>query len=168
MKVVLLIALLISLLTGQVFANKTCSRTAVINGQEVLVDVGPTQKGEGLRYYLEKDDEALELLNEYQEANRPSQLISITSTTGSTMILLGLMNTNLTQGTISNSDLLLGGGLIIAVSYLVSKSMQYYNEDLLQNAVEQYNKRNSPQIYFTPYADEEGAVGGGLGLSARF
>ena len=38
-----------------IWSVETCSRTAIINYQKILVDINTTHKGEGLRYYLEKD-----------------------------------------------------------------------------------------------------------------
>ena len=43
-------------------ASESCSRTATINYQEVLVDSASSLKGEGLRPYLAKDAEALSYL----------------------------------------------------------------------------------------------------------
>ena len=48
-------------------AVETCSRIAIVNYQEVLVDSNASEKGEGLRYHLEKDPVAKEYLDTYQK-----------------------------------------------------------------------------------------------------
>ena len=146
---------------------ETCSRIAVINYQEVLVDAGSNKKGEGLRFYLEKDPIAKELLDEYQEKNRPSVWSAGTSTLGSLMVLGGLMQTNKASSGPSRNNLLYGGGLLIAISYLTSKTLQYNNETILKQAVDQYNKRNIPKIFFSPYATNDSS-GFGVGISQEF
>ncbi|HLW56607.1 MAG TPA: hypothetical protein VKY27_04425, partial [Bacteriovoracaceae bacterium] len=69
-RLTLILILLLNSLS--VFAAETCSRVAIINYQEVLVDVSSSNRGEGLRFYLEKDEVAKGLLDEYQENNRPT------------------------------------------------------------------------------------------------
>ena len=54
------------------YGADTCSRVATINYQEVLVDLSNKNRGEGLRYYLEKDQISEDLLDEYQKNNRPT------------------------------------------------------------------------------------------------
>lgn len=160
----LILPILIGIYTAQ--AVETCSRVAVINYQEVLVDAGSTKKGEGLRFYLEKDPVANKLLNEYQERNRPSIWSAGASTAGSLMILAGLMQTD-TGSSSSRNGLLYGGGILVAISYLTSKTIQYNNEGLLKQAVDQYNKRNRPKIFFTPYGDGN-STGFGVGVNQEF
>lgn len=148
---------------------ETCSREATINYQEVLVDVSSKGRGEGLRYYLEKDPIAEELLNEYQENNRPTWKSAALSTLGSAMILGGLLRTSggesetLTQ----RNSLIFGGATLIAVSYLISKTNQYNNEYLLLKSIEEYNKRNTPKIFFSP-TDPRNGLGLGIGIGQEF
>ncbi len=156
-----------TLLITSAHTAETCSRVAIINYQEVLVDAGASKKGEGLRFYLEKDDQAKDLLNEYQERNRPTIWGAATSTLGSVMILAGLVQTN-NDGNVQNKNtFILGGAVLVAMSYLTSKTLQYNNETLLKSAVDQYNKRNLPQIYFTAPNDEANS-GFGLGYTQEF
>ncbi len=161
------IALIILLGIGHLNAVETCSRVAVINYQEVLVDAGSSKKGEGLRFYLEKDPIANELLNEYQVKNRPSVWSAGTSTVGSLMVLAGLTQTGDNEGISNRNTLLYGGGILIAITYLMSKTVQYNNEGILKQAVDQYNKRNSPKIFFSPYGGNDSA-GFGIGLNQEF
>jgi hypothetical protein len=146
---------------------ETCSRVATINYQEVLVDVSSSNRGEGLRYYLEKDQIARELLDEYQENLRPTWKSAAMSTLGSAMILGGLLRTNAGDSeTFTNRNfLLLGGATLIGVSYLISKTNQFNNEYLLLKSIEEYNKRNTPRIFFAPTDDGSGV---GIGVGGEF
>lgn len=149
------------------WAVETCSRVATINYQEVLVDVSSANRGEGLRYYLQKDQVAKELLDEYQENNRPTWKSAAMSTLGTAMILGGLLRTNAgEEETLTNRNfLVLGGITLIGVSYLISKTNQYNNEYLLLKSIEEYNKRNTPRIFFSPTNDGSGL---GIGVGQEF
>ena len=155
------------LVSTQIWAAETCSRVATINYQEVLVDVSTSNRGEGLRYYLEKDQIAKELLNEYRDNNRPTWKSAAMSTVGSAMILAGLMRTNSGENETltSRNFLFVGGATLIGVSYLISKTNQVSNEYLLVKSVEEYNKRNTPKIFFSPTGDGKGL---GFGVGQEF
>lgn len=133
------------------------------------MDVSSNNRGEGLRYYLEKDEVAKGLLNEYQENNRPTWKSAAMSTLGTAMILGSLLrptegeNETLT----SKNFLLFGGATLIGVSYLISKTNQYNNEYLLSKSVEEYNKRNTPKIYFSP-TDPKNGMGLGIAVGQEF
>lgn len=146
---------------------ETCSRIATINYQEVLVDVSSANRGEGLRYYLEKDPIAKELLDEYQENNHPTWKSAAMSTLGTGMMLGGLLRTNEGENETltSRNFLLLGGATLIGVSYLISKTNQYNNEYLLLKSIDEYNKRNTPRIFFAPTSD---GTGMGIGVGGEF
>ncbi len=152
----------------RVYAD-SCSRTATINYQEVLVDVSNNCRGEGLRYYLEKDPIAKELLDEYQKNNKPTWKRAALSTVGSAMILAGVLRTNEGENETltGRNSLIFGGAILVAVSYLISKTNQYNNEYLLLKSIDEYNKRNTPKIFFSP--DEQGeGVNVGVGVSKEF
>ncbi len=155
------------LFATQIWAAETCSRVATINYQEVLVDVSSSNRGEGLRYYLQKDPVAKELLDEYQENNRPTWKSAAMSTLGTAMMIGGLLRTNDggDEGFTSRNFLLFGGATLIGVSYLISKTNQYNNEYLLLKSIEEYNRRNTPRIYFAPTGDGKGL---GLGVGQEF
>lgn len=160
--------LILLFLTSQLgFAAETCSRVAIINYQEVLVDAGSNKKGEGLRYYLEKDSHSHKLLDEYQEKNKPTVWGAAASTVGSFLMLSGLMQTNESSGIQNRNTLIFGGAVLVALSYLTSKTVQYNNETLLKRSVDQYNKRNLPRIYFSPTSDSNNP-GFGVGISQEF
>lgn len=160
-----LTVLICFLLSASVFAAETCSRVATINYQEVLVDVSNKNRGEGLRYYLEKDEVAKGLLNEYQSNNIPTWKSAALSTAGSALMIGGLLSTS--SGGNSRNFLLFGGATMIAVSYLISKTNQYNNEYLLLKSVEEYNKRNTPKIFFSPTNPKDG-LGAGIGIGQEF
>ena len=153
--------------SNHLFANETCSRVAVINYQEILVDAGSSKKGEGLRYYLDKDPISRELLDKYQEENKPSTWSAAASTVGSLFILSGLLQTNKAEGFANRDSLLYSGAILISISYLTSKTLQYNNEEYLKQAIDQYNKRNSPKIFFNPYSDGTNTALG-VGVSKEF
>jgi len=163
----LVVLILSAMLTTQLWAVETCSRLATINFQEVLVDVSSSNRGEGLRYYLEKDQVAKQLLDEYQVNNKPSWKDAAASTIGSAMILAGLLRTNAGENETftSRNGLIIGGATLIGVSYLVSKTKQYNNEYLLSKSVEEYNRRNTPRIFFSPTNDLNGL---GIGVGQEF
>ena len=150
------------------WSAETCSRVATINYQEVLVDVSSKNRGEGLRYYLEKDAVAKELLDEYQDNNVPTWKSAALSTLGTAMIIGSLVTPAKGSDGITNSNFLLfGGATMIAVSYLISKTNQYNNEYLLSKSVEEYNKRNTPKIFFSPTNPKHG-LGLGIGVGQEF
>ena len=156
--------ILLFILALPVKAAETCSRVATINYQEVLVDVSSNNRGEGLRYYLERDPVSKQLLDEYQENNRPTWKSAALSTLGTGMILGGFLRSNegREETITSRNSLIFGGAALIAVSYLISKTNQYNNEYLLTKSVEEYNKRNTPRIYLSP-TDTQGGFGIGVG-----
>jgi hypothetical protein len=145
----ILLTIIVCFCTDSLLARDMCSRIAIINHQEVIIDTGPRFKGEGLRYYLSKDEQSLELLNKYQENQRPSSSLSFLSTTGSIFIIGGLAQTDN-----NNSSTLITTGLFLSiVSILFTKTMLYDNEKLLKKSVDQYNRSNYPKIYFAPALD---------------
>ncbi len=129
-----------------VFAVDTCSRTAIINYQEVLVDTNSTEKGEGLRYHLEKDPIAKNYLDKYQEGTQIRWENAVLGTMGSGMLIAGA----LTQNSSSRTPLLIGGVATMIVNFLMAKTFENSNEENLNKAIEEYNKRNLPKIYFNP------------------
>jgi hypothetical protein len=162
------ILLILSVLYSSViFGVETCSRTATINYQDVLVDTSSSNRGEGLRFYLAKDPLAKELLDQYQKNNRPTWKSAAASTFGTGMILAGILrNDSGADEAFTNKNFLIIGGIsLIGFSYLVSKTNQYRNEYLLLNSIEEYNKRNNPKIFFAPTSDGKGA---GLGIGKEF
>ena len=165
----LTVLIFLFLMQTAAWSQETCSRVATINYQEVLVDVSSKNRGEGLRYYLEKDVVAKDLLDEYQENNRPTWKSAALSTLGTAMLLGSFLRTSdgKEEGITSRNILLFSGASMIAVSYLISKTNQYNNEYLLQKSVEEYNKRNTPKIFFAP-TDPSNGLGLGIGVGQEF
>lgn len=166
MKILLTILLFLS--AQRSFSDSTCSRIATINYQEVLVDSGTGKMGEGLRFYLEKDPESLALLDEYQKKSKPTPWTAGASTVGSIMILSGLLQTGDQSPFGDKNTLISGGAILVTLSYLMTKTVKLNNEKFLNLAIDQYNKRNSPRIYFSPFRDNNGESGVGFGLQKEF
>jgi hypothetical protein len=56
---------------------------------------------------------------------------------------------------------------MIGISYLISKTNQYNNEYLLLRSIDEYNKRNTPKIFFSPTDPSQG-MGAGIGIGQEF
>lgn len=163
--------LILLTLQSSLFASEICSRVATVNYQEVLVDAGASARGEGLRFYLEKDQRAAALFREYQENASPDWKSTALSTLGGSMMIFGLTRTTDGGGLFTRNSLVLSGATVIALSYLITKTLQYNNEYKLQRAVEEYNKRNRPLIYFSPFVQDStgsGNTGVGVGIQKGF
>ena len=78
------------------------------------------------------------------------------------------------NGFSSKGAFLIGGALLITINFLVAKTIEYNNERLLMRAIEEYNKKNLPRIYFSPFKEDEEArhrskgTGFSMGLSKDF
>ncbi len=129
------------------FSAETCSRTAIINYQEVLVDTNSAQKGDGLRFYLEKDQQAQDFLQKYQQGTRSNWLNAGLGTAGTLMILGGTLATDSQAG---KRSLMIAGASIIVLNFLVAKTLEHQNEKYLHRSIEEYNSRNLPRIDYAP------------------
>lgn len=143
---ILFFSILISSAMNVVLAAETCSRTAIINYQEVLVDSNTSEKGEGLRYHLEKDAKAKEYLDLYQKNSSVHWPSAILGTAGTGLMLYGFFNSDSENRRIY----LIAGGATILVNFLVTRTLEITNESNLNKAIEEYNKRNLPKIFFNP------------------
>ncbi|MBI2521619.1 MAG: hypothetical protein HYV97_14480 [Bdellovibrio sp.] len=139
-------------MTQAPLAQETCSRTVLINHQEVLIDNNSTQKGEGLRYHIEKDPIAKSYLDTYQEGTRTRLETTILGTIGSSLIFAGILS-NSSSG--DNTRLIFGGISVLMINFLITRTLDYQNEDNLMKSINEYNKRNLPKIQFTPEARNE-------------
>lgn len=123
-------------------AADLCSRVALIDFQEVLVDTDNNQRGEGLRRFLERDPTALAHLERYQEGARLTWRDTVAGSVGTGLILGGL----LAEDGDRRRGLLAGGGVFMLVNFLVARTVEHANEGNLERAIEEYNKRNAPAI----------------------
>ena len=140
------------------FADETCGRTAVINYQEVLVDTSSTTKGEGLRFYIDKDEIAKKYLDQYQEKSKINWYNATLGTIGTGLILAGLFRSGRPSksNSFARTEILFASGAsILILNYLVARTIEYNNEYLLQRSVQEYNKRNLPKIYFSPFKNKK-------------
>ncbi|EQC51689.1 hypothetical protein [Bacteriovorax sp. DB6_IX] len=151
MKIFLILFLLFTHV--MVSADEACSRIAIINQQEVLIDPSSTRKGEGLTYHLQKDQKAYEYLKKYQSSSEDKWRPAIIGSIGTGLILTAF---------ISNADdknrkgLLIAGASTLLVNFLITKTIESSNEQYLYKAIEEYNKRNLPKIFLK--TDEQGQV----------
>ncbi|MBC7427206.1 MAG: hypothetical protein H7336_01260 [Bacteriovorax sp.] len=140
------LAILLIFISVPVSAVETCSRIAIINYQEVLVDSNTSEKGEGLRYHLEKDPVALQYLNTYQKNSGIQWPSAVLGTTGTGLLLFGFFNSNSED----RRAYIITGTATILVNFLVARTLEITNEANLNKAIEEYNKRNLPKIFFNP------------------
>ncbi len=145
-----MLILILNLLVTSLGAIETCSRTAVINYQDVLVDANSNQKGEGLRYYLEKDAVAREYLDKYQDGTRLKWYQAVPGSVGTGLALAGILS----PGDNNRRSFIIGGIALIMVNFLVAKTFEAANEENLQKSIEEYNKRNLPIIHFNQGKDQ--------------
>lgn len=131
---------------NQASAVETCSRVAIINYQEILVDSNASEKGEGLRYHLEKDPVAKQYLDSYQNNSAIHWPNALLGTAGTGLLLLGFFTANSED----RQTYLISGAATVLVNFLVARTLEVANEVNLNRAVEEYNKRNLPKIYFNP------------------
>jgi hypothetical protein len=132
------------------FAAETCSRIAIINFQEVLVDSNTSEKGEGLRYHLEKDPVAKQYLDTYQKNSTIKWPSAVLGTAGTGLLVYSFFNDNSED----RRFYLIAGAATILVNFLVSRTLEVTNESNLNRAIEEYNKRNLPKIFFNPEATQ--------------
>ena len=147
--------LMLMLMMTQAQAVETCSRVAIINYQEVLVDSNASEKGEGLRYHLEKDPVAKSYLDTYQKNSAIRWPNALLGTAGTGLLLFGFF----TSDSQDRQVYLIGGGATILVNFLVARTLEVTNEANLNRAVQEYNKRNLPKIFFNPEGVRESDAG---------
>ncbi|MCP4913907.1 MAG: hypothetical protein GY909_12410 [Oligoflexia bacterium] len=136
---------LIFIFNSAAYSAETCSRIATINYQDVLVDTDSSQKGEGLRYHLEKDPIAKSYLDVYQENSKIKWQNTLLGTVGTGMLISSFV----AGDDIDRRQTLLVGGLaMIAINFLVARTLEKSNELNLTKAIDEYNKRNLPKIFF--------------------
>lgn len=134
--------------SASAFAVETCSRIAIINYQEVLVDSNTSQRGEGLRYHLEKDPIAKQYLDTYQKNSGIRWPSAVLGTAGTGLLLYGFFNSDSENRRLY----IISGTATILVNFLVARTLEVANEANLNKAIEEYNKRNLPKIFFNPEA----------------
>ncbi len=139
----ILLLILLTLLPAQ--AADTCSRTALINGQDVLVDTNYSERGEGLRFHLGKDPVAEKYLNAYQEGTKLKWQNTALGTLGTILLLSGILTSSDNN---KRRSFLIGGASLMTVNFLLYKTLENSNENNLKRSIQEYNKRNSPKIFF--------------------
>lgn len=152
--------------------SPTCTRVAQVGYQEIVLDTTSSTKGEGLRFYLEKDQIAQTYLEKYQKGATPSWLSASLGTLGTGLILTGLFTPKSDDSGLDDREyFLIGGVSILIANFLIAKTLDYRNEDYLVRAVKEYNKRNSPKVYLLPYGEKSAgnnSYGVGAGIIKDF
>lgn len=146
------------------YSSEKCGRSAIINYQEVMLDT--TKKGEGLRFFLEKDEKSLGLLNRYQTNIAPKWHNAAIGSFGTALILFGMGKSGKIIGENSagfnakkvkeKRILIISGLAVLIINYLIIKTLEHANEKLLLRSIDEYNKRNIPKIFLTP--EEQGGI----------
>lgn len=135
-----------------------------------MVDTSSNSKGEGLKYYLEKDPKAKSYFQQYKKESQPQWLTASVGTLGTSLILAGLFSSSSEKESgLSNKDILvLGGAATLLLNFLIAKTFDYNNAKYLKKSVEEYNKRNLPRIYFDPFKEpgSDGRAPNSLGFGA--
>ena len=141
------------IISSKVHSNSgICSRVALVNYHEVLVDLSSSQKGEGLRYYLEKDKVSKELLDKYQRGGEVNWKTTFVGSAG-TLTLLSSLFLNTDKST--KKTIRFSGVFLLIINFLLANSYEENNEVFLKRAVEEYNKRNLPKVEFPSLTKKE-------------
>lgn len=132
----------------------------MINYQEVLVDSSSSNKGEGLKYYLNRDPISKKYLTQYQEKNKPNWYSTFIGTSGTLLVIYGTFQSS--TPTFNKNTLIYSGASLLFLNYLIAKTNEHNNEHLLNKSINEYNKRNLPRIYFNPIVSQKrfGVYGG--------
>jgi hypothetical protein len=134
------LVMLILNIHAQLLAEQ-CGRVAIVNDRPVLVDLGGSQRGEGLRFLLEKDDIAKHYLDAYRAGNKINRVSSVLGSAGTISLFWGVFGEK-----DINSGFVVGGVAFMAANLLFSIFSNKYNERNLENAISEYNRRNWPKI----------------------
>ena len=144
---------------------EVCSRKAVINHQEVLVDPSSYNKGEGLSFYLDQDPQAKMYMDQYRDNKRPFWLGASIGTLGTGLMLTGLFTRDDKSSGIGRKEyFLIGGAAVLALNFLISRTLDFHNEKNLSKAIDVYNQRNVPKIYFSPFQNTDDSGKSSMGI----
>lgn len=138
-----------------------------MNYQKIIVDTSSRNKGEGLRFYLSKDAKALSYLDEYQEKNKATGTSTFFNSLGGTVVLSGLVYSSFTDDKNKSNSLIYAGLAIVGLNFFYTRIKQYNSEPYLEKAIREYNKRNTPKIFFSPTISA-GQTGLGVGAYQEF
>jgi len=147
------IFLFLYLIATKCYGESVCSRLALVNHQEVIVDTSSSQKGEGLRFYLEKDNTSKELLDKYQKGSSMQWQNALIGSSGSLLLLSSLF---LTVNKETKKNLRFSGLFMLIINFALANTYQEANEKSLIRAIEEYNKRNLPTIDFPIQSNGKG------------
>ena len=147
----ILVLLTIIVMCRVTHGDEACSRIAIINQQEILVDPSTTRKGEGLRFHLEKDQVAKDYLKRYQDVGENKWRPATLGTIG-TGLILGAFIANTSNN--NRKAMIIGGTSTLLINFLITKTIESANESLLLKSIQEYNKRHEPKIYIKSKDDK--------------
>jgi len=113
----------------------------------VLIDTNSSQKGDGIKYYLYKDETSKKYFDEYQKGTKIKWKNVVPGTIGTLLTLAGFV---FDIDDRQKRTFIISGLSLFTINFLVSKTLEYNNEQYLLRAIEEYNKRNLPTIHFSP------------------
>ena len=122
------IYLLFLILPNAQAANEACSREATVNFQKILVDPSTNKKGEGLRFYLNKDPVAQSYLDRYQSAGLPQWQTAALSTIGVGLLGAGIIQVTGDEGSTEDrikrhKYFLMGGVSFLVFNFIISNHL---------------------------------------------
>ncbi|OIQ18536.1 MAG: hypothetical protein BM556_09785 [Bacteriovorax sp. MedPE-SWde] len=153
----------LTLLSLTAHSYEACSRIAIINQQEVLVDPSSTRKGEGLKFHLEKDEKAYKYLKQYQSTSENKWRPAVIGSIGTGLVLSAFIVNSSDK---NRKGLLIAGASTLLINFLITKTIESANEQYLNKAIEEYNKRNFPKIFLK--TDSNGQVQPGAYLGKQW
>jgi len=121
----------------------TCSRKAIFNNKEILIDGYTGARGSGLNKIMRSNPKALKHLSIYQNANDIQTFNLLSGTISTTSLITGLLYTGDRD---NKNNFILFGGIVALINFLTTKTIQFYNERELTLAIEEYNKTSVHQI----------------------
>ena len=141
-----LITMVLYLVTSFVYAQSgtpTCSRKAIHDNREILIDGYTGIKGSGLNDLMKNHQKAMQHLQRYQNSGEIRTFNLLSGTISTASILTGLLYTG---DKTNKSNFLFFGGIVALVNFLTTKTVEFYNERELALAIDEYNKTSEAKI----------------------
>jgi hypothetical protein len=123
--------------------NKDCQRTARLGEKIIYIDTPDGKRGEGLLEVYKEGSRPYKLIKEYQDRFKIDKYSKATGFIATT----GLLASTFYKGSKETRDNIVFGSAIVAgLNFLIRKTLNFINEQKLQDSINIYNKENSPTI----------------------